>query len=91
MDDELLRQFLGAVPAAGLLLFTARYWWRIQTVVTDRFEHLLESMRTDITRLEAQLSTERDARRGDNHRCEEQLGELRACLALLSPLFTEHP
>ena len=98
MDDEVLRMVLTSAPAAGLLLVSARYLWHVQVAVTARFDHLLQKMRADIVdlerhneRLEAQLSTERDARRADNHRCDEQLIELRSCIALLSPFFGDPP
>ena len=101
MSDESIRLLITAIPAAGTLLFTARYVWQIQKAVTARFEHLLHVLREDIVnlerrnavqdativRLEGQLSVERDARRADNHRCDEALTELRRRLAQLTPPF----
>jgi len=94
MSDELLKLILTAFPAGGVLLFAAFYIWKVQDVVMARFEHLLQALRSDIVdleraneRLEHQLSVERDARRADNHRCDEALTELRRRLAQLTPPF----
>ena len=94
MSDESIRLLITAVPAAATLLFTARYVWQIQKAVTARFEHLLHVLREDIVeleraneRLELRLSIERDARRADNHRCDEMMTELRRRLAELTPPY----
>jgi uncharacterized small protein (DUF1192 family) len=105
MSDESLRLLITAVPAAATLLFTARYVWQIQRAVTARFEHVLHVLREDvvnlerrnavldatIVRLEARWSTERDARRADNHRCDEQITELRRRLAQITPPYGTPP
>jgi hypothetical protein len=98
MSDESIRLLITAVPAAATLLFTARYVWQIQKAVTARFEHLLHVLREDIVeleraneRLELRLSIERDARRADNHRCDEALADLRRRLAQLTPPFGTPP
>jgi uncharacterized coiled-coil protein SlyX len=99
MSDESIRLLITVVPAAGTLLFTARYVWQLQQAVTARFEHLLHVLREDIVglerrnagqdvtiqRLEPQLSVERDARRADNARCDRQVAELRRRLAQITP------
>ena len=98
MSDESIRLLITAVPAAATLLFTARYVWQVQAAVTARFEHLLHVLREDIVqleraneRLEQRLSIERDARRADNHRCDEAMTELRRRLAELTPPYGMPP
>ena len=98
MSDESIRLLITVVPAAGTLLFTARYVWQLQQAVTARFEHLLHVLRQDIVqleraneRLEQRLSIERDARRADNARCDQQVAELRRRLAALTPPFGTPP
>ena len=94
MSDEAMRLLITVVPAAGTLLFVARYLVQLQRAVTARFEHLIHVLRDDVVRLERanerlehQLSIERDARRADNHRCDEHITELRRRLAQFSPPY----
>jgi hypothetical protein len=98
MSDESIRLLITVVPAAGTLLFTARYVWQLQQAVTARFEHLLHVLREDIVnleraneRLELRLTLEREARRADNHRCDEQITELRRRLAQFTPPYGTPP
>jgi len=85
MSDELLRLILTATPTGGLLLFAARYVWRIQAVITARFEHVLQVLRQDIVTLERELAEERSARRRDNEHCDRALTELRRRVNNLNP------
>jgi hypothetical protein len=94
MSDESIRLLITVVPAAGTLLFVARYLLQLQKAVTARFEHLIHVLRDDIVgleraneRLELRLTLERDARRADNHRCDEQITELRRRLAQFTPPY----
>jgi hypothetical protein len=105
MSDESIRLLITVIPAAGTLLFTARYVWQLQQAVTARFEHLLQVLREDIVglerrnaaqditivRLEGQLSVERDARRADNARSDRQIIELRRQLAKFTPPYGTPP
>ena len=84
MSDESIRLLITVGPAAGTLLFTARYVWQLQQAVTARFEHLLHVLREDIVRLEranerleSQLSVERDARRVARTRSRTRRGRSR--------------
>jgi uncharacterized coiled-coil protein SlyX len=97
MSDESIRLLITVIPAAGTLLFTARYVWQLQQAVTARFEHLLQVLREDIVglerrnaaqdvtiiRLEGQLSVERDARRADNHQHNEAMNAMTETVASL--------
>jgi uncharacterized coiled-coil protein SlyX len=97
MSDESIRLLITVIPAAGALMLTARYVWQLQRAVTARFEHLLHVLREDIVglerrnaaqdvtiqRLDGQLSIERDARRADNHRCDEAMTAMAETVASL--------
>ena len=98
MSDEAIRLLITVIPAAGTLLFVARYMVQLQRAVTARFEHLIHVMREDIVRLERdnerielQLTLEREARRADNHRCDEHITELRKRLAQFTPPYGTPP
>jgi hypothetical protein len=91
MSDEAMRLLITVIPAAGTLLFVARYLVQLQRAVTARFEHLIHVLRDDVIRLERanerleHQSVERDARRADNHRCDEALADLRRRLNQFTP------
>jgi len=97
MSDEGLR-LLATLPAGALLFIAVRWLFALQKAVTTRFEHLILSLKADIVdlerrndKLESDLSTERDARRADNHRCDEQITELRRRLAQITPPYGTPP
>lgn len=83
MSESGLRALFTTAPPLAALLYVGFYVWRIQKAITSRFEHVLQSQREDIVRLERELDVERKARRADNERCDTQIAELRRLLRRL--------